>query len=112
MKVDLVGYSFIYLNFRVVTRMINTKKIKSSNNNCYRKRNKILHRKYISNCNDGSKKTKKKVNNIEMQKGGEVTTLRNIDQERLDKMKISNYVNANIDWGIMPGPPPTDCVIM
>jgi hypothetical protein len=42
----------------------------------------------------------------------QVTTLRNINQSDLDRFKISNYVNNNIDWGIMPGPPPTDCVIM
>ena len=42
----------------------------------------------------------------------EVTTLKNIDQDTLDKFKISNYVNDNIDWGDMPGPPPTDCIIL
>lgn len=42
----------------------------------------------------------------------QVTTLRSISQKDLDRMKISNYVNDNIDWGILPGPPPTDCCIM
>jgi len=52
-----------------------------------------------------------------MQKGGnikkkdrfEVTTLSNVD---CSKFNISQYVNANIDWGLMPGPPPTDCCVM
>ena len=59
-----------------------------------------------------SKKTKKNI-----QKGGnstkskdkfEVTTLDNVDPS---KFSVSQYVNANIDWGLMPGPPPTDCCI-
>jgi len=41
----------------------------------------------------------------------QVTTFRSINQDDLDRFKISNYVNSNIDWGMMPGPPPTDCVI-
>ena len=42
----------------------------------------------------------------------QVTTFRSINQDDLDRFKISNYVNKNIDWGMMPGPPPTDCCIM
>jgi hypothetical protein len=42
----------------------------------------------------------------------QVTTFRSINQDDLDRFKISNYVNNNIDWGMMPGPPPTDCCIM
>lgn len=41
----------------------------------------------------------------------QVTTFRSINQDDLNRFKISNYVNNNIDWGIMPGPPPTDCII-
>jgi hypothetical protein len=88
--------------------MINTKKLRT----CYKKRHRVNHRR-----DRNSRKTKKNLDK-QIQNGGntkdnfEVTTLRNIDQDRIDKMKISNYVNANIDWGIMPGPPPTDCVIM
>ena len=60
-----------------------------------------------------SKKTKKNI-----QKGGnstkskekfEVTTLDNIDPS---KFSVSQYVNANVDWGLLPGPPPVDCSIM
>jgi 3-oxoacyl-[acyl-carrier-protein] synthase III len=66
--------------------------------------------------NKNYKKTKKQLKSI-IQKGGkkdkfEVTTLQNLDERKLNKMKISNYINDNIDWGMMPGPPPTDCVIM
>jgi hypothetical protein len=42
----------------------------------------------------------------------QVTTFRSINQDDLDRFKISNYVNKNIDWKGLPGPPPTDCVIM
>lgn len=42
----------------------------------------------------------------------QVTTFRSINQDDLNRFKISNYVNNNIDWGMMPGPPPTDCCIM
>jgi len=56
------------------------------------------------------------VSNISPQGGKkekfQVTTLRGINQDDLDRFKISNYVNNNIDWHGLPGPPPTDCVIM
>ena len=43
----------------------------------------------------------------------QVTTFRSINEDDLDRFKISNYVNNNIDWGdLMPGPPPMDCCIM
>ena len=43
----------------------------------------------------------------------QVTTFRSINQDDLDRFKISNYVNNNIDWGsLTQGPPPTDCCIM
>ena len=42
----------------------------------------------------------------------QVTTFRSINQDDLDRFKISNYVNNNIDWGMLPGAPPTDCCIM
>jgi hypothetical protein len=42
----------------------------------------------------------------------QVTTFRSINQDDLDRFKISNYVNKNIDYGMFPGPPPTDCCIM
>ena len=42
----------------------------------------------------------------------QVTTLRSINQDDLNRFKISNYVNNNVDWGILPGAPPVDCCIM
>jgi hypothetical protein len=42
----------------------------------------------------------------------QVTTFRSINQDDLDRFKISNYVNKNIDWKGFPGPPPSDCCIM
>lgn len=42
----------------------------------------------------------------------QVTTFRSLTQDDLNRFKISNYVNNNIDWGILPGPPPTDCCIL
>ena len=42
----------------------------------------------------------------------QVTTFRSINQDDLDRFKISNYVNNNIDWGDFPGQPPVDCCIM
>ena len=60
-----------------------------------------------------SKKTKKNIQNggnITKQKDKfEVTTLDNIDPS---KYSVSQYVNANIDWGLLPGAPPVDCSIM
>ena len=75
------------------------------------------HLKQIVNSHT-NKKTKKHISISEnIQKGGnfkkrdkfEVTTLDNVD---CSKFNISQYVNANIDWGLMPGPPPTDCCVM
>lgn len=60
-----------------------------------------------------SKKTKKNIqrggNSTKNKEKFEVTTLDNVDPS---KFSVSQYVNANIDWGLMPGPPPTDCSIM
>jgi hypothetical protein len=73
--------------------------------------------KNISSPNRSSRKRKtKKQNDFSndiTQNGGdvesfEVTTLDSVD---VSKFSISKYINKNIDWGIMPGPPPTDCVI-
>ena len=71
----------------------------------------------ISSANKTKTKTKKNTqnggnhsNNCNLTKDNfEVTTLASADPS---KFNISKYINANIDWGIMPGPPPTDCCIM
>lgn len=53
------------------------------------------------------------IKNTEKKEQFQITTFRSLNQDDLDRFKISNYVNTNIDWGdIIPGPPPTDCVIM
>ena len=85
---------------------INNKNIKNNKNN---KNNKF-------------KKLTKKINHKSLQKGGncnhnhnhkekfEAQSLSNFD---FDKISVSKYINANIDWGIMPGPPPKpDCTIL
>jgi hypothetical protein len=77
-----------------------------------KKKSNELKKKHFSNGKKIHKKTKKNM------KGGfdsrtkdnfEVTTLSNIDPS---KFSISRYVNSNIDWQGMPGPPPVDCVVM
>jgi hypothetical protein len=60
------------------------------------------------------KKTKKNMQNNKQKGGGgkesfEITTLSNVDT---NKFSISKYVNSNIDWGICPGGPPSDCCVM
>lgn len=83
----------------------NTKKLKK-----YQKKNKNYN---VVNNN----KTKKHIkinnndndNNKYIQKGGEVQALDDVD---FSKFGVSKYINANINWGIMPGPPPMDCVIL
>ena len=72
----------------------------------------------VANKHVAVKNRKTKKSNLAGQIGGarkekfQVTTFRSITQDDLNRLKISNYVNNNIDWGMMPGPPPTDCVIM
>ena len=38
----------------------------------------------------------------------EITSLVNTNYS---KFSLSKYINANVVWGSLPGPPPTDCVI-
>jgi hypothetical protein len=73
--------------------------------------NKTNKHKYNNKNNKFKKLTKS-------QKGGnsfnkekfEVQSLNNFDFE---KISISKYITADIDWGIMPGPPPKpDCTIL
>ena len=68
----------------------------------------------ISSANKTKTKTKKNTqyggNHCNLTKDNfEVTTLASLNP---NKFNISKYINANIDWGSMPGPPPTDCCIM
>ena len=76
---------------------------------------KKKHKKYNSNANANANVKKKTKKN--MQKGGnakhkdnfEVTTINNVDAS---KFSVSRYVNANIDWGMLPQGPPVNCTIM
>lgn len=77
-------------------------------------RKKNIKNKQHKHIKQNYKKTKKNIQHI--QHGGnknkeefEITTLNNVNP---NKFSISQYINANVDWGIMPGPPPTDCCIM
>lgn len=77
------------------------KKLGSLNRKNVKKNKKNLHNKRTKkNIQYGGNKSKEDF---------EITTLDNIDPS---KFSVSKYINANIDWGIMPGPPPTDCCIM
>ena len=81
------------------------------------KNNKKLKQKQIYKLkNITKKKDDNKKSNKLTQKGGntkepfEVYSYKKIDYE---KYKISNYINYDIDWGIMGGPPPQpDCTIL
>lgn len=77
----------------------------------------MLKKRYHQKQNYYKHYTQKNIKNVQQNnhKGGsstenfEITTLDNID---INKFSISQYINANVNWGIMPGPPPTDCNIM
>jgi hypothetical protein len=81
---------------------------KASNSNSISKNNS--NRKPHSQ--DGGALVNKIYANVNKRDNFQVTTLRSINQNDYDRFKISNYVNNNVEWGSMPGPPPTDCVIM
>jgi len=100
-----------------------TKKIKKYGK---RKNNKIGFKKSITKRNlskslvkhEDEKKHKKDLQK-DLQKGGnknlpakenfEVKRLTDIDYSQF---ALTKYINANIDWGSVPGPPPMDCCIM
>ena len=55
----------------------------------------------------------------DLQKGGNANLQpkENFEVKRLDdidysQFSLTKYLNANIDWGMAPGPPPLDCCIM
>ena len=89
-----------------------TKKFEKNNNKYKNKFKKLTKKNYKNYQNYKNYKTYQNG-----QKGGnsskekfEVQSLSNFD---FDKISLSKYVNANIDWGIMPGPPPKpDCTIL
>jgi hypothetical protein len=73
------------------------------------------HKKYNSNGNangNGNKKTKKNIQkggNVKSKDNFEVTTLDNVNYKNFS---VSRYVNANVEWGLLPQGPPVDCSIM
>jgi len=91
------------------SKLPNSKQTKYNINIAYNaKKNNILF------ANKTKTKTKKNTqyggNHCNLTKDNfEVTTLASVDPSQFN---ISKYINANIDWGSMPGPPPTDCCIM
>jgi hypothetical protein len=94
------------------------------NNKLHRKnkKNQKCKQKYnhnLNNVNSNTKLTKKNTN----QKGGNNSNISNIKEKfevrslkdfDYSKYKISNYIkNADVDWGILGGPPPEpDCTIL
>ena len=107
-------YNYVYKNNKKQKKDLknnNTKKIK---NEKIKKENINNKSKVLTKIHKINKKQNQKQN--QKQKGGnsninnktnlekfEVRTLKNFD---FDKYKISNYVNANIDWSSVGGPPP------
>ena len=88
---------------------------KNLKNNKLKNHKNHKNNKLKNNKNNSPKITNKKTKKNKMTGGSrrerfEVTSLNDFD---FSKISISQYVNANIDWGIMPGPPPQpDCCIM
>ena len=80
------------------------KKYQKKNKN-YNIHNNNKTKKHIRGNSENSENNSTKI----VQKGGEVQALEDVDYS---KFGVSKYINANIDWGIMPGPPPMDCVIL
>jgi len=70
----------------------------------------IKQNKHINNINNIKKHTKKFTKKKhKLQKGGNIKEqfeLKPLSDFDYDKYKLSNYMNDNINWGKMPGPPP------
>ena len=88
--------------------------IKKTSKNIRQLKNSKNIRQYKNkNINYNLKLTKKKEN---IQKGGklkekfEIKPLSDFDY---DKYRLSNYMNTDIDWGLLPGSPPMpNCSIL
>ena len=44
--------------------------------------------------------------------GKEKFEVKRLDDIDYSQFSLTKYLNANIDWGMAPGPPPLDCCIM
>ena len=107
-------YNYVYKNNKKQkkdlknnnTKKLNNKKIKKENIN---NKSKVLTKIHKINKKENQKQNQKQkggnsnINNKTNLEKFEVRTLKNFD---FDKYKISNYVNANIDWSSVGGPPP------
>ena len=99
------------------TRRHNNKRGKRFNKNIRQSRKQTKKNLHLHlNSQDGGSASYSYDNQIKNEVGNkekfQVTTFRSINQDDLDRFKMSNYVNKNIDWKGFPGPPPSDCVIM
>ena len=82
-----------------LTKKNNNKNNNKNNKQKYNNKNKF---KKLTKCQKGG-------NSVNKEKF-EVQSLTNFD---FSKISVSKYINANIDWGIMPGPPPKpECTIL
>jgi hypothetical protein len=109
------------------------KHIKAGLKKTFTKKNLLKNEKENENKNKKNKKDHNEINKDDkddkddkynksknnLQKGGN-TNLQgkeNFEVKRLDdidysQFSLTKYLNANIDWGMAPGPPPLDCCIM
>jgi len=87
----------------------------------YKKKCKRNNKNNLNNLNNKNNKKTKTIKqsggNANVNSNANANTKEKFEVKRLNDMdysqfNVSNYVNANIDWGSMPGPPPTDCCIL
>ena len=92
--------------------MIN-KTIKKNANNKHIKKQKYRLKKLTvknNNTKNHSNHKSQKGGNSDIKEKFEIQSLNNFD---FDKYRISKYVDANIEWGSMPGvPPEPNCCIL
>ena len=91
--------------------MVN-KTIKRNNKNVKKQKYRLKHKTLKSDNNTNNKIQHKggSCNTNIKTENFEVRSLNDFDYERY---RISKYLNANIDWRTMPGPPPQpDCCIL
>lgn len=93
-------------------------KLHRKNKKHHKCKQKYNHNLNNDNANANAKLTKKNTK----QKGGNTTNISNTKEKfevhslkdfDFDKYKLSNYINTDVNWGIMGGPPPQpDCTIL
>ena len=82
-------------------------------------KNKQIENKQFENKQIETEKKNKNIKKYNIQDGGnnniikEKFEIRTLDDFDYDKYKLANYINTNIEWGNMPGIPPTpSCSIL